>query len=204
MTCQVNCRTKLAECTAAGSGAPGSTCQMNSDCTPGTQCFDYSGTGCNVKLCLRFCNSAAQCTQPGPEAGVTPGSVCMGPVQCSGAPTAYHTCTFACDPRFAAASSGATGCPSGLACLVVGTADQVDCACAEATRTKREGDACTLAADCEPGLVCDFIGGSGTCRPLCRCDLVGTSCSNAQNDCPTAGTHCAPLLYDTLYGACIP
>src|SRR5262249_1770036 len=47
-TCQVNCMRHLGECTAGGTNAPGSACQMNSDCMPGTQCFDYSGTGCNV------------------------------------------------------------------------------------------------------------------------------------------------------------
>jgi hypothetical protein len=174
---------------------------------PGTQCFDYSGTGCSVsvKVCLRFCNTATECTQPSPDAGVTPGSVCMGPVQCSGAATAYHTCTFGCDPRQSAVTAGTTGCPAGLACLVIGKGDQVDCACAEATRTKHEGDACTRAVDCVPGLVCDIMsGGAGTCRPLCHCNAQGISCTSTENDCPTANTHCVPLTDDVLYGACIP
>jgi hypothetical protein len=203
MTCQVNCQKRLGECTPGGNGAPGSVCQQNSDCTPGTQCFDYSGTGCNVKVCLRFCNTVAECPQPGPSAGVNPGSVCMGPVECSGIATAYHTCTFGCDPRQSAIASGNTGCPSGLSCLLVGRADQVDCACPESTRVGTEGAACAQAVDCAPGLVCDLMSGVGKCRPLCHCVAQGASCTINDNDCPTAGTKCVPLTDDTLYGACI-
>ena len=38
-----------------------------------------------------------------------------------------------------------------------GTMDQVDCACPEATRTKRESEACACAADCAPGLLCNLM-----------------------------------------------
>ena len=204
-TCQVNCARRLGECTAGGTGAPGSVCQTNSNCMPGSQCFDYAGTGCNVKVCLRFCNTGAECTQPAPDSGVSPGSVCMGPVVCGGVATAYHTCTFACDPRQRAAAAGTTGCPTGLSCLIIGRGDQVDCACAEATRTKQEGEACTRAVDCTPGLVCDIMsGGAGTCRPICHCNAQGTACTAPDNDCPTANTRCVPLSDDMIYGACIP
>ena len=53
--------------------------------------------------------------------------------------TAYHTCTFNCDPR-ATAAAGRGGCPAGLACVMPAAMDEVDCACPEATRTKLEGD----------------------------------------------------------------
>jgi hypothetical protein len=205
MTCQVDCSKKLGECTAGGTRGPGSACSANSDCMPGTQCFDYTTIGCGVKVCLRFCNTVAECAQPAPDAGVSPGSLCMGPVACGGVLTAYHTCTFGCDPRLSAASAGTTGCPAGLACLVIGKGDQVDCACAESTRTKTEGQSCTRAVDCVPGLVCDIMtGGAGTCRPICHCKAQGTTCTATENDCPTANTHCVPLTDDVLYGACIP
>jgi hypothetical protein len=203
MTCQVNCMHALGECTAGGSRPAGSTCSMNSDCTPGTQCFDYTPTGCPVKVCLRFCNTVAECAQPGPDAGVNPGSVCAGPVECMGVTTGYHTCTFGCDPRLAAITSGAVGCPTGLSCLLVGDNDQVDCACPESTRTKHEGEDCQHAYECAPGLVCDLMNGMGKCRPICHCAAQGGNCTAADSDCPTANTRCVPLATDTIYGACL-
>src|SRR5206468_11589412 len=118
--------------------------------------------------------------------------LCAGPVQCNGTPTAYHTCTFSCDPRRAAVSGGTAGCPTGLSCLVVGAMDQVDCACPEATRTKTEGQTCATAAECAPGLICNFMGGTQTCRAVCRCDAQGLSCTATAGDCP-GSTHCAAL-----------
>jgi hypothetical protein len=199
-TCQVNCSTSRAECTLGGTGAPGTACLHNSDCSPGSQCFDYSLTGCPVQLCLRFCDSAAQCA-PASDGGVGPGSVCAGPVQCKGAATGYHTCTFSCDPRNAAVAAGGTGCPAGLACLVVGSMDQVDCACPEATRTKHEGETCSGSADCAPGLIC--LLGSQTCRAICRCDAQSFNCTANAGDCPS-GTRCSALTNDTIYGVCLP
>src|SRR5262249_22405668 len=133
-TCQVNCATRLGECIMGGQGGHGSACMKNNDCMPGTQCFDYSGAGCNVKLCLRFCNDNSQCEVAQPDGGTNDGggaeagaaavgthSICAGPVQCMGVATGYHTCTFACDPRLAVTQ--ASGCPTGLSCLVVGNMD---------------------------------------------------------------------------------
>lgn len=203
MTCQIDCTLRLGECTAGGTGGPGTTCTRNSDCIPGSQCFDYTSTGCPVKVCLRFCNTIAECAQPGADAGVNPGSLCEGPVECSGFTTGYRTCTFGCDPRLAAVSAGSTGCPTGLSCLIVGDSDQVDCACPEATRIKHEGDDCARASDCAPGLVCDLMTGGGKCRPVCHCATQGGGCTVDDNDCPTANTRCVPLAGDALYGVCL-
>jgi hypothetical protein len=85
---------------------------------PGTQCFNYANTGCDVKVCLRFCNGNADCAAFGAGGG-GPGSVCEGPVMCPDFLTAYHTCTFNCDPRAMAAAAGG-GCPNGLACVMPG------------------------------------------------------------------------------------
>jgi hypothetical protein len=202
MTCLVSCEHAMGECTAGGSGTAGSSCSQNgnADCMPGTQCFDYTGTGCPAKVCLRFCNADGDCSQPG-DGGIGPGSFCQGPVQCGTVTTAYHTCTFSCDPRQAALPA-ATGCPAGLACLVVGGMDQVDCACPEPTRTKQIGDACNLASDCAPGLICNLMGTTQKCRAVCRCDAQGMTCTAHGNDCPGTST-CAALTNDTIYGVCI-
>jgi hypothetical protein len=63
-TCQVNCMTHMGECTLGGTGAPGSVCRTNADCAAGSQCFDYSSTGCNVKVCLQFCDDDNGCVTP--------------------------------------------------------------------------------------------------------------------------------------------
>ena len=68
-TCQVNCNGHKNECIMGGLGPPGSICQTNADCQPGTQCFDYSRLGCATKVCLRFCRGAADCVAFGSSGG---------------------------------------------------------------------------------------------------------------------------------------
>ena len=212
-TCTVDCTPPNAApprnvCVMGGSGGPGASCpNMNADCQSGTQCFDYTSLGCGVKLCLKYCNTDADCAAFGAGGG-GPGSVCQGPVQCpgtnGGAPivTAYHTCTFNCDPRAAAAATRG-GCPSGLACVMEGSMDAVDCACAGSTATKPEGAICASTVDCAPGLLCNEMAGTKTCRAVCRCDSSGGACTAAGTDCPTAGTHCNPTTNNTRYGVCL-
>lgn len=211
-TCQVNCGTHKGECITGGLGAPGTPCTKNDNCMPGTQCFDYAGSGCNVKLCLRFCNDDNGChASGGTDGGAADGgadgggtvsgtrSLCAGPVQCGGVTTGYHTCTFACDPRQVATTF--SGCPTGLACLVVGNMDQVDCACAEPTRTGTDGADCTTSAQCAPGYICNMMGGAQKCRAVCRCDAKDMLCT-APNDCG-GGRTCSALTNDTIFGACL-
>ncbi len=241
-TCQVDCTTQLGECTQGGTGGPGTPCKTNKDCAPGAQCFDYAGTGCAVKVCLRFCNDDNGCMSPtadggavaeagapdaaaqdaaapdggdahGVEGGASsasgassgPRSVCQGLVPCGQVITAYHTCTFACDPRQVAAAAGATRCPAGLSCLVVGDMDQVDCACAEGSRTGVDGADCAGGADCAPGYICNLMAdNSGTntkkCRAICRCDAKDMSCT-ATNEC--GNKTCSALKNDATFGVCL-
>ena len=192
-------------CVPGGTGGPGTACVTNADCEPGTQCFNYmngTSSGCPVKLCLRFCNGNADCAAFGAGGG-GPGSFCEGPVMCPTVLTSYHTCTFNCDPRAAAAANGG-GCPTGLVCVMPASMDQVDCACREPTRTKTEGQACTQATDCAPGLICNRNGTTQTCRPICRCNANSSNaCTNTTNDCPTAGTTCRAVTNNTVYGICL-
>jgi hypothetical protein len=206
-TCQVDCvppnnMPPRNECVTGGSGGPGTTCKSNGDCQPGTQCFSYACAAGAVKLCLRFCNGNTDCAAFG-ATGAGPGSVCEGPVMCPTFLTAYHTCTFNCDPRAAAASTQG-GCPAGLICVMPASMDQVDCACPEATRTMKEGQACTQAADCAPGLICNQMSGTKTCRPICRCDAnTAGACTATTNDCPTTGTACRAVTNNKIYGICL-
>jgi hypothetical protein len=214
-TCQVNCKTSKGECTAGGAGGPGAPCAKNLDCAPGLQCFDYSGTGCAVKICLRFCNDDNACGSSSPSgadagqnqsasdggaAASGPASVCQGLVPCNGVITAYHTCTFACDPTQVAATAGTTHCPTGLACVVVGGMDQVDCACAEASRQGKDGADCTGGADCAPGYICNSMADTKKCRAICRCDAKNGACT-AANEC--GGNGCSALTNETTFGVCL-
>jgi hypothetical protein len=207
-TCQVNCKDGVAQCTTGGQGAPGSICAKNADCAPGSQCFDYASTGCGVKLCLRFCNDDNGCVTATADGGAPAGAggaavgtraLCQGPVPCGNMITGYHTCTFGCDPR--ATSVASSGCPAGLACLVVGDRDQVDCACAEKTRVGTDGASCVSSAQCAPGFICNLMSGARVCRALCRCNASGMTCT-APNDC-TGGRGCSALTNDTLFGVCL-
>jgi len=187
---------------AAGSAFHGTSCASDADCAPGTQCIDYATSGCAVKVCRRFCAEDANCPQPVQAGG--PANVCAVPFSCSGAGTAYRTCTVSCDPTFRARANGDTPCPDGLACVLLDP-DHADCACPPATRTKAEGAACTLTDECAPGLVCNLMGATRTCRALCRCSVEDGACAAfVENACPTAGTHCAPLTGGTVYGVCVP
>ena len=81
--------------------------------------------------------------------------------------------------------------------------DAVDCACAGSTATKPEGAICASTVDCAPGLLCNEMAGTKTCRAVCRCDSSGGACTAAGTDCPTAGTHCNPTTNNTRYGVCL-
>jgi len=189
LTCAVNCAAMQGQCVTAGTAAPGGLCSQhgNGDCTPGTQCFTYSGPLCSVPVCLKFCKTNDDCVTAGS------GSICQGNVSCPAdggvVATAYHTCTFACDPR----GTATTGCPSGLHCFVVDTMDQVDCSCTEASRTQTEGQPCTLGSDCAPGLLCDRS--TTKCQKVCKRTEGGTDCAPGQS--------CTALTNDTVYGVCL-
>ncbi|HXI58110.1 MAG TPA: hypothetical protein VNO55_18720 [Polyangia bacterium] len=192
-TCFVDCKAGKGMCVPAGPAGPGEACpDNNSNCVQGTQCFDYSVTEaqCNVKVCLKFCKLDSDCTSA-TGVGLGPGSVCKGPVECSMHPTPYKTCTFGCDPR----GDGKTGCPTGLACLLVGEHDQVDCRCPAAASVKNEGDICAAFQDCRPGLICTTMGAGSTqrCHKICKTGSAG--------DC-AAGQICIMLANDVNYGIC--
>jgi hypothetical protein len=195
-SCQIDCQARSNICAAAGTSTAGGSCTSTTGCAAGSQCFDYSSVGCGTQLCLRFCATDADCAALG-DGGVGPGSFCRDPVACGGVTTAYHTCTFSCDPTAAAAAAVGTGCPAGLACVIPSSMDHVDCACPEATRTGKENTPCTTTAQCAPGFLCEQ-----TCRAVCRCDASNGICT-AANDCPTAGTTCTDVPKQTIYGVCL-
>jgi hypothetical protein len=195
-SCQIDCQGSSNVCAVAGTNAAGGTCTRTTGCAAGSQCFDYGGLGCDgTQVCLPFCATDADCAAFG-AGGLGPGSFCRDPVACGGVTTAYHTCTFSCDPTAAAATAAHTGCPAGLACVIPSSMDHVDCSCPEATRTAKENTPCTSTTQCAPGLLCQQ-----TCRAVCRCDASNGVCT-APNDCPTSGTTCTFVPNQTRYGVC--
>lgn len=171
-------------CYPAGSGKPGEVCASNSDCAPGSQCFDFSTAGCPVKTCLRFCDhDDAACDETD--------AYCNVPIACgTGAP--FLACSRPCDPAVA----GTTGCASGLGCFVYAD-ETTDCAC---PGTGTVGSSCTQNSDCTSGTSCivpvqvDAGAGTGACRPICR--LASPACPG--------GLTCRPFdqAKRNLYGYC--
>ncbi|HLK91194.1 MAG TPA: hypothetical protein VKZ18_14950 [Polyangia bacterium] len=194
-SCQVDCVHRANVCATAGQSAPGGSCANNAGCAAGSQCFDYTSLGCPTQVCLRLCGSNTDCAAL--STGIGPGSFCRDPVACGSVTTAYKTCAFSCDPTATAAASGVTGCPTGLSCVIPASMDQVDCACAESTRTGKEGATCSSTAQCAPGFLCEQ-----TCRAVCRCDAQNGACT-ATSACPTTGTSCRPVSGQTIYGVCL-
>jgi len=181
-TCFVDCANSIGMCVRGGSTPAGGACNGNEDCVPGSQCFDF---GCNVKTCLAFCASDAQCTTR-----MGAGSSCADPVMCATV-TSYRTCTSACDP------TGATsGCATGLSCFLFsnprGGEDIADCSC-PGNRTQGDGQACATSNDCKAGLVCHTTGNTKACRPLCKRDSA--SCG--------AGRSCQMVTNSSVYGVCL-
>ncbi len=189
LTCAVNCAARQGQCVTGGTTSPGGLCSQNgnADCSPGTQCFTYSGPLCTVPACLKFCKTNDDCMAMGS------GSVCQGNVSCPTdggvIPTAYHTCTFACDPR----GTATTGCPAGLHCFLVDAMDQVDCSCTAASQIQVEGQACTRGSDCAPGLLCDRS--TLKCQKVCKIGGAATDCASGQS--------CTALTNDKIYGVCL-
>ena len=188
-TCYVDCTAKQGVCVQGGTRGAGEACNSNSDCMPGTQCFDYA-CGSNTKYCLKFCNADADCVG---STTVSAASACTDPVVCPPM-TSYKTCGFTCDPR----GDGKRGCPAGLTCFLFssgsGGQDTPGCGCSAPTRVGMDGAKCTAASDCAPGFLCDQMLGGTFCRRLC--EMASAS------DCPSGQT-CTALQNNATFGVCL-
>jgi hypothetical protein len=192
-TCYVDCANKIGACVPGGAKGPGAACASNSDCMPGTQCFDY-GCATPTKVCLKFCDNDVGCSAP-TIVGVP--ATCSDPVVCTEGVTSYKTCGFQCDPR----GAGTTGCPSGLTCFLfknpAGGEDSPACACPSSTRVGGDGATCVSSNNCAPGFLCDQMGGGQFCRKICK--------MSTPTDCPSTPVKqtCTALQNNTVFGVCI-
>lgn len=188
-TCFVDCVNKVGVCVGGGTRRAGEACDSNSDCTPGTQCFNFD-CGSNKKYCLKFCNGDADCAG---STAVAATSLCSDPVVCP-PQTTYKTCGFVCDPR----GNGTTGCPAGLTCFLfkspTGGQDAPACACGATSRIGVDGAKCIVAEDCAPGFLCDQMAGGTFCRRICQMATPG--------DCPGSQT-CNALANNSTFGVCL-
>jgi hypothetical protein len=184
-TCYVSCRgtAGVGVCIAGGAKKPGEACASNTDCEPGSQCFEYPCLvgGAKPKVCMRFCADDDDCGD----------GRCFIDVPCGAMATGHRICSQSCDPRGAATG----GCTAGLHCFIF-PGEVPSCDCRDERRVGDDGAVCQDARDCAPGLLCVAMSGGRVCRPICRL---------ADKDCP-AGRTCTKLVepdYST-WGACLP
>lgn len=190
-TCGLLCaagQPAIGMCYAGGAGQPGAVCATNSDCSPGSQCFTFSATGCLVTTCLRFCKDDSACGESG--------AYCNVPIPC-GSSAPYRACSRPCDPT----GAGTAGCATGLACFIYSD-ETTDCACPGlgtlgSPCSQNQGCNGELGCTgCAAGLSCVVPTGStaGICRPVCKL---------AAPTCPT-GTACRSFAGSTrlVYGFC--
>jgi hypothetical protein len=183
-TCGILCTSDepaVSLCYLAGTRNPGDPCISNNDCAPGSQCFTFTGAGCSVTTCLRFCSDDSACGQPD--------AFCNVPVRC-GSTAPFAACSRPCDP------AAGSGCAPGLSCFVY-AGETTDCAC---PGEGGSGAACTQNSGCGVGLSCvipvgtDAGTGTGICRPVCKL---------ASPACPTGTTcHAFDNSSRRLYGFC--
>jgi hypothetical protein len=177
-TCYVACfgSEPATLCSTSGLGRPGEACTSTADCLVGNQCFPLT---CGTKLCMKLCKDDGECG----------GGSCALAIPCRDQPTSHKVCTTGCDPR----GDGTRGCAQGSFCQFFNPTS-LSCDCKPASATGEEGTACSVFADCRPGLACaKSSDGTSACRPICR---------QGEQDC-AAGRACAKF-YDNVWGACIP
>jgi hypothetical protein len=163
-------------CFPAGTVGDGRICAVTGfdDCASPDICVG-DGTG---HLCREACNLGADCRQTAVASGTTAEPNNLGRCLISLTGSSTKVCTFACNPVTAA---GASGCPSGYACLYFQTTPVPEATDCEPAGAVGENGDCTTA-DCAPGLVCVSAGSTNRCRQICRTG------NNA--DCAVAGDTC--------------
>jgi hypothetical protein len=231
-TCFVDCRANRGICLLAGAKGPGELCSTNADCTPGTQCFDYSGLpGCGVgtKVCQKFCNNDAQCLSAAGGTGGAAGSPASDGTGGAGGGVGGVGATGGATGGGGSASPGVSTCRNPVVCSGNVTTSYRTCsfACdprADGTSGCPTGLLCFLytdstigqdSPDCgckEPtrtgtdGAPCDS---SAACAPGFICNKMGgtQACRKlckmvAASDC-AAPKICSALANNTVFGVCI-
>lgn len=145
-------------------------------CVPGTPPTCDDGIACTVSRCVE---GTPMCEHIPDDSLCPAGEVC-GP---SG-------CTSSCGESPCRLVSPQCGCASGQGCYLNGTVRQCG-----AAGSAGEGQPCSGATSCQPGLVCLNIGTSAS--PLNQCHRF----CNTDSDCVGAGSLCIYTLNDGMGGA---
>ncbi len=183
-------------CAANGNKTTGQGCGTGGtdDCVAGDLCSSDSASGTFV--CRAFCAADSDCKQAAVPVGGTSEPKNIAYCLVTFMNTTAKACTVACNP---VTKAGATGCPTGLACIYGGTAtipELTDCATPGAGA---DGATCTDTTNCAAGFVCvGAAGGTAHCRQVCRNATPG--------DCNGAGYLCdAPNgVTNPMFGFCCP
>lgn len=161
----------------AGTGI-GSKCASDATCRSGLHCksaiCQATGVTANNGSCLLtaecgsglHCGWAGFCT-PQPGGAVLAGQACQKTGDCAGG-------------LYCALVPGNT-CASGGTCGV--------CRAPDANNVAPAGEECTSATACPPGMGCELLGLSGTCKPATGKGDLGVACSKS-DDC-LAGLACS-------------
>jgi len=165
-------------CQPAGAGMDGATCATYGECASGYFCAASGASGVCRKLCCA--DNDAQCPS---------GQTCQVQItDADGMPTGVGLCrgSDSCDVLMQ------TGCAEGEGCYPTGTGTTCAAPTADAGG---QGEVCTNANGCQPGLICaGSEGGENTCHQACRLPSGEPMCAE--------GLVCGMLTGITEFGIC--
>jgi hypothetical protein len=158
-------------CVKAGTKGWGTACSNQFDCGPGFICLG----GGTTDLCVKFCDTDADCTQMG---GIC--AVQLSDGTATGSIPGVQLCSNACDP------TKNTGCPTGMTCRIgqEQSGQMRWFGICSASGTAGEAQSCTRGTDCKARFDCFLTNGADECFEYCDADL---------NNCP-AGQTCSALV----------
>ena len=172
----------------AGAGVNGA-CKVADDCRQGLTC---EGSKCLAKpvtaengkcLLADECQVGLHCSWAG---------FCTAQPAGSAAANAACEKTSDCGKGLFCKQAAVATCPAGATSCGV-------CTIADATNVAPEGEECTSAAQCPPGMACESLGLSGTCKIATGTGDLGAKCA-ATNEC-RRGLTCSPARKECVPGS---
>lgn len=177
--------TPMPVCQPAGTTAVGGNCMTYADCAAGSFC-DARAAGMMGK-CRKYCCGES-------DEGCPMGTSCSVQfTDAMGMPLGVGYCAGgdSCDPV------EQTGCTGDEGCYLNGPSGAV--ICIESAGDKMEGESCSAANDCAPGMGCfsTMMGGSTNCVKFCDTMDMMPGCTGGKT-CQAAGVPMQPRL-----GVCV-
>ena len=154
--------------------------QSSDDCVAGTVCLTVSST---LRVCRHFCYSDSDCN----------GNICSVIIGQTAGP--LHACAQSCSVLQQNCTITGEGCYFGLNASNQGTQQ------CNSAGTHAEGDTCTIANDCQPGLMCLMVTGQTGFHCHRACMATSTTMCQASSMCASNGL-CCPLANQNGLGYC--